>query len=330
MRARVARDSKVQLGGASGILLRPSKKRQKRDSSVTEDILALLTVEFPDEFSPKIVARATGHRHATVRTVMARMAKQGRIVKRRDGYYRALMKAEHLPEAEIKYHNIHLYFKIADCCAIRGRAPDGAILYGKVGDGPDSIGNLFKLQWQKPKGGRKSPLMATALWRERVVKFEMYVKSGRVHGNVAIHIRATDDPLTYPDWRGLVDWLDGMFRVQFGTSLLLHPITVKVAEPGIDYLRLKLDQVQGVTLTGFDRAWFRFYNHGKQTRLEEHIPDALPLVDACNILRDMYFKSLQFKKDTEIAKATAIVDAQKELDRLTRESQRRDDDPAFQ
>lgn len=242
---------------ASKIRLLPCK-------SIVQRIVKFLEESIPEEYNAKTIALLLKINYNTAKDALARLAKNGKIVRAHHGFYRAKISAEDLKKIEEPLLSIH--GPKIECCI-----PD---LASKWEEG------ISLTQAFMPTRQRHENIITTTMW------FEMRRVTVTFHkkGLVEIFCSTSECPMDYVTFTKFVSFVDGLLHI-FGSDLYKANARLRQIGLNYDYRALRLDGVNSIKLQTFHNAWAQIYNKGRDyMRIEEHMVMDISLAEAVTIL----------------------------------------------
>lgn len=213
-------------------------------------------------------------RIGTIKTILTRLVKKGKINRVSRGFYQANIDISMLHQLEnppTQLHGIMLGCrtteKLQKC--IHGipskEYTDEALIL------------LFALGFMSTTNHRYH----TDLWFEgRKITITVHLK-----GKVDVYINSTKNPIDYPGFLKILTFLDGYLvnLAPFRDRKVVRLVEVGVAR---DFKQLRLDGVQCISLKAFTNAWSRIYYKKDidATRFEHHLTTNMTLDDALKSL----------------------------------------------
>jgi len=242
---------------------------------VEHQILAYLQKEPKHSFTPRTLHRIFKEKILinTIRQALRRLEKKGKLIRETHGYYRAKMTADILHFMETPptlLHGIKL-----ECQSIQK-------LQNTIEGITSQNYNDTVLKWFDALGFTPSTnyRYGKELWFDsRRIKITVHLK-----GLIEIFINSTKNPLSYPEFCKLLDYLNGY----------LEPITpfdsrnVRLVQVGAakDYYDLRMEGVSCISLHKFVNDWSKIYYKDdiNATRIERHLTCNIQLDEALNTL----------------------------------------------
>ncbi len=213
-------------------------------------------------------------RIGTIKTILSRLTKQGKISRTKRGFYQANIDISLLHQLEnppLMLHGIMLECKTTKKLQkhIQGipskeYTTEALQLLNALDFIPSTNYRYYRDLWFE---GRKITVTVHLM------------------GKVDVHINSTKNPLSYPDFLKVLTYLGGFLEK---LSPFSDRKVVQVLEMGVakDFRQLRLDGVKSVSLKNFTNAWARIYYKDdiKATRIEHHITGRMTLDDALKSL----------------------------------------------
>ena len=209
----------------------------------------------------------------SIRVTLTRLVKRGSIIRHKRGFYGAKVKPETLKFLENPPTTLH---------GIKLECMSSRILQKRIQGISAGIYTNELLDWFKAMDFEESTnnRFGKSLWWDgRRVRITVHQK-----GLIEIFINSSKNPLVYPDFKRLLDFLSGY----------LEPLTpfdrrdVRLVQVGVgkDYKKLRLEGVSSVKLQKFLKDWSQIYYKEDigATRIEHHLTVSMPLDEALNTL----------------------------------------------
>ena len=243
--------------------------------SVERQLLIYLQKNSKHSFQPKILYDIFKEKIQlnTIRQSLRRLEKRGKVIRESYGFYHAKMTADILHFLETPptlLHGIKL-----ECQSVQE-------LQNTIEGITSQNYNDTVLKWFDALGFIPSTnyRYGKELWFDsRHIKITVHLK-----GLVEVFINSTKNPLSYPDFCKMLDYLSGY----------LEPVTpfnsrnVRLVQVGVakDYYDLRLDGVSCISLHKFVNDWSKIYYKSaiSAIRIERHLTCSLQLDEALNTL----------------------------------------------
>lgn len=212
---------------------------------------------------------------AKIRTMLQRLVKDGKIRRRKRGFYQVKPTTKIITKLEnpdTKLHGIKLEFNIAENNKIKihGISAQSNILSFLDANRFELVKNKFGTSLRRWSKG--------IFFMDRWVTITVHEK-----GLVEVFCRCGDNPLSFQDFVRFGDFLSGFFQ-----SVMLfksNEVLVRQVALNRDFWELNLDGVRSVTLHRFRNDWARVYQrHDGCVRFEHHLCLDITLDDAFNSL----------------------------------------------
>jgi len=243
-------------------------------NSQTKKVLDFLRRNAPQSYNAKTISKCLHIPEKTVKVCLYRLFKKDKIIRYCRGFYQAnidislLHKLENPPTT---LHGIMLECKttktlqkVIDGIPSKQYTDEAVMLFDSLGFLPATNYRYYRDLWYE---GRKITITV------------------QLKGKVDIHISSSDNPLIYPDFLKMLDFLNGFLEriAPFGERKVVQLLEVGLAK---DFRQLRLDGVKSVTLKVFTNAWGRIYYKDdlKMTRFEHHLVSKMSLDDALRSL----------------------------------------------
>jgi hypothetical protein len=134
------------------------------------------------------------------------------------------------------------------------------------------------------------------LWYEgRKITITVHLK-----GKVDVYVNSSDNPLIYPDFLKMLDFLNGFLEriAPFSERKVVKLLEVGLAK---DFKQLRLDGVKSISLKAFTNAMARIYYKDdiRATRFEHHLAPSMTLDDALRSL-SILTNPINYKEETRL------------------------------
>lgn len=208
---------------------------------------------------PKTIATYLNLNHSTVRKTLLRMLaeKDSPLISERRGWYRHKMDIDTIAKIgsskRIELHGIK----------VQGTCLDKNVGY--------SFAQAARQQYRK-RGTYKE------VFEGRIVTITIHKM-----GLVEVWIKASPNPLSFPEFDRFQAWLRGLLSFVRPSSWSMIQLGVNVDVRGLSLVGLK-----SISLSVFRNAWFQIYQKGEDTvRFETHLTTNLNLNEAISIMRQL-------------------------------------------
>ena len=243
-------------------------------NSQTKKVLDFLRKNSPHSYNAKTIHKCLDISEQSVKVCLHRLSNKNKIFRDSPGFYAAYIDISLFSQLEnppTKLHGIMLECKttktlqkIIDGIPSKEYTDEALRLL-------DSLGFVSTTNYRYHRN----------VWYEgRKITITVHLK-----GKIDVYINSNKNPLTYPDFLKMLDYLNGFLEriAPFSERKVVQLLEVGIAK---DFRQLRLDGVKSVTLHNFTNAWSRIYYKDDKTgtRFEHHIDARMNLDDALRSL----------------------------------------------
>jgi len=243
-------------------------------NSAVKTVLDFLRKNAHHSYNVKTISKCLHIPENNVKVSLNRLSKQNKISRQCRGFYQSNIDISLLHQLEnppTTLHGIMLECtttktlqKVIDGIPSKQYTDEAVILLGSLGFLPTTNYRYYRDLWYE---GRK-------------IIITVHLK-----GKVDVYINSSDNPLTYPDFIKMLDFLNGFLErmAPFSERKVVQLLEVGLAN---DFKELRLDGVKSVSLKVFENDWARVYykDNIKATRFEHHLVPNMTLDDALRSL----------------------------------------------
>lgn len=231
---------------------------------VEDEILEFLASR-DEEQSPYSIAFAINRSYGYTRNVLSKMAKEGKVIRTRRGWYvhrDAIFLKPNLTMRPLKLHGLKIMTK-------RGQGHPAATF-------PTQGDILMGANYTLHRHRINHSLVYDEVWRGRKITVTYHPEH-----TLIVDLRCSDNPIGFNEFSGFIGWLEGRFpQIPLGAWQVLQ------AGFNWDIIGMRLDGIESVTMNYLQEVWYRLYNKGKDMlRVEVHTNIKIGLGEALDALK---------------------------------------------
>ncbi|MBN1540326.1 MAG: hypothetical protein JW939_09300 [Candidatus Thermoplasmatota archaeon] len=244
----------------------------KRKIGSRERVIKFLEATAPEEFTPKEIAVRCAINPNSVKKIVSRLFKEGKIEKSFHGTYRGKITIEKMiamERASIKIHGIKIEFTPVVVKRENGRI---------VTEGGEGLSLCHRFNDTNLAYQDNTQIVYIEEFLGRKVTVQL------MRNIVGIFMDNSESPLDYQEFKAFRYWIEG----RFGNAFMLGNPVLRQVGLNKDYSELRLDGISSIKLQKWENAWAQIYQKAEDVlRREVHlVPKNLSLDEAIKMLQD--------------------------------------------